>query len=69
MKATGYLITSESSEDTLDRADTLAEAIRLARDFAHEEQRAEPVCIERGGLVVRQFIRMPDGRIDKIVTG
>jgi hypothetical protein len=69
MKATGYLITSDGSEDTLDRAETLADAIRIARDFARDEQGAEAVCIENGGLVVRQFVRMPDGRIDEIVTG
>ena len=65
MSVNAYYVTSENSEDRLDCADNLEDAIRIARELAREGQAGEPVCIEHRGLTIRQFVLMPDGRIEE----
>ena len=66
MLLNGYYITAENSEDRLDSTDNLADAVRLAREWAAREgQPGEPICIEHNGLTVRQFVRTADGRIEE----
>jgi hypothetical protein len=66
MSVNGYYITNDNSEDRLDSAASLTEAIRLARDWATREgQPGEPICIEHNGLTIRQFVRMPDGKVEE----
>lgn len=66
MPLNGYYVTRENSEDRLDAADNLPEAVRLARQWASEGETGEPVCIEHEGKNIRQFVRMPNGRIDEL---
>jgi hypothetical protein len=64
MRAEVYYITLENSEDQLDQANNLEEAIRLAREWAADRSIEEgPVNIEYQGLVIRQFTRRLDGTI------
>ena len=57
-------ITRENREDRLGYTENLADAIRLAREWAvREGLPGEPICIEPMGLTGRQFVRQPDGRI------
>ena len=65
MPANTYYITNESSEDRLDCADNLSDAIRIARELAGEEQMGETICIEHKGLTIRQFVRKPDGKVEE----
>ena len=65
MPNNAYYITSENSEDRLDCAENLADALRIARELVREGQAGDPVCIEHQGLTVRQLVLMPDGRIEE----
>lgn len=58
-----FEITNESTEDTFDATDNLQDAIRIARDVARQGQAGDPVCIEREGKTIRQFVLMPDGTV------
>ncbi|HEV3258875.1 MAG TPA: hypothetical protein VG013_18540 [Gemmataceae bacterium] len=58
-----YYIISENSEDRLDSTDSLQDALRLARDLAREGQAGDAISIEHRGKVIRQLVRMPDGRV------
>ena len=59
-----FYITNESTEDTLESADNLQDAIRAAREAARQGQPGDPVSIlESGGKAVRQFVLMPDGTV------
>ncbi len=63
MSQNAYCIISETTEDRLDEAQTLEEALRIARALARESQAGDPVSIEHRGRVIRQLILLPDGRI------
>jgi hypothetical protein len=64
MRNDSYHIISGTSEDRYDRADTVEEAIRIARSVVVREGRVEePVLIEHRGMVIRQLILMPDGKV------
>jgi hypothetical protein len=65
MNPNAFCIISETTEDRFDEADSLEEAIRIARALAHESQAGEPVSIEHRGRVIRQLVLMPDGRISE----
>jgi hypothetical protein len=63
MNRNAYCIISETTEDRFDEADSLEEAIRIARAVARESQAGEPVSIEYRGRVIRQLVLMPDGKV------
>jgi hypothetical protein len=59
-----FYITNESTEDTLDSADNLQDAIRIAREVASQGQAGDPVSIlESEGRAIRQFVLMSDGTV------
>lgn len=58
-----FYITNESTEDTFDATDSLKDAICIARKIAQQGQAGDPVCIEREGKTIRQFLLMPDGTV------
>ena len=58
-----FLITNESTEDTLASTDNLQEAIGIAREIARQGQAGDPVSIEREGMTIRQFVLMADGTV------
>jgi hypothetical protein len=63
MKMSQFYITNESTEDTFDSTDNLQDAIRMAREVARQGPAGDPVCIEREGKTIRQFVLMPDGTV------
>jgi hypothetical protein len=63
MNPNAYCVISETTEDRFDETDSLEEAIRIARSVARESQAGEPVSIEHRGRVIRQLVRLPDGRV------
>ncbi len=65
MNPNAYCIISETTEDRFDEADTLEEAIRIARTLARESQAGDPVSIEHRGRVIRQLVLLPDGRVSE----
>ncbi len=65
MNPNAYCIISETTEDRFDEADSLEEALRIARTLARESQAGDPVSIEHRGKVIRQLVLMPDGRISE----
>ena len=65
MNPNAYCIISETTEDRFDEAESLEEAIRVARAFARESQAGDPVAIEHRGRVIRQLVLMPDGRVSE----
>ena len=59
-----YSIVNESTEDTLETADTLPDAVRLAEDSAKRGAVGDLVSILDGaGKSVGQFVLMPDGTV------
>ena len=58
-----FHITSESTEDTFDTTDNLQDAMRIAREVAHQGQTGELVCIEVNGKNIWQFVLMPNGKV------
>jgi hypothetical protein len=65
MNPNAYCIISETTEDRFDEADTLEEAIRIAREVAREGRADSPVSIEHRGRVIRQLLLLPDGRVSE----
>ena len=65
MNPNAYCIISETTEDRFDEADSLEEAMRIARTLARESQAGDPVSIEHRGRVIRQVVLMPDGRVSE----
>jgi hypothetical protein len=62
-----YYITNETSEDRLDCAGTLQEALRIARGLAREGRPGEPLCIEHKGRNIRQVVLTPEGDVKEEV--
>jgi hypothetical protein len=61
---TRYYVVNESTEDTLESTDNLEDAVRVAQEAARQGQAGDPVTIlDSGGMAVRQFMRLPDGRV------
>lgn len=60
-----YYIISETTEDRFDEADSLDEALRIARGLVKEGQAESPVSIERNGRVIRQLVLTPDGKVEE----
>lgn len=58
-----FYITAENSEDRFDSTDNLEDAIRIAKKVVQQGEVDGPVCIEHCGKNIRQFQRMPDGRV------
>jgi hypothetical protein len=65
MNSNAYCIISESTEDRFDEVNSLEDAIRIARAVARESQAGDPVSIEYRGRVIRQLVRMPDGKVSE----
>jgi hypothetical protein len=63
MPPDAYYITNETSEDRLDCAGTLQEALNIARSLAREGMPGEPVCIEHQGKNIRQLVLTPEGDV------
>jgi hypothetical protein len=47
------------------QVDSLEEAIRSARARARESPAGDPISIAHRGRVIRQRVRMPDGRVSQ----
>ena len=63
-----YHIISGTSEDRFDKTDNFEEALRIARSVALREGRIEePVLIEHRGMVIRQLMLLPDGKVTEEV--
>ena len=60
-----YYIISETTEDRFDEADSLDEALRIARDLVKESQAGDPVSIEHNGRVIRQLVLTPGGEVEE----
>jgi hypothetical protein len=58
-----YYIISETTEDRLDEADSLEEALQIAQELVKESQAGDPVSIEHNGRVIRQLVLTPDGEV------
>jgi hypothetical protein len=59
-----FYIVNESTEDTIEAADNLQDAIRVAKEVARQGQAGDPVSVlESGGKAVRQFVLLPDGTV------
>ena len=58
-----FYVTNESTEDTFSCTDNLQDAIRIAREVARQGQAGDPVCVEREGKTIKQFVLMPDGTV------
>jgi hypothetical protein len=64
MKMSEFYVVNESTEDTLEAADTLQDAVRLAKQAARRGSPGELISIlESGGKSVGQFVLMPDGTV------
>jgi hypothetical protein len=65
MHVAQFYVTNESTEDTFASTDTLQDAIRIAREVARQGQAGDPVCVEREGKTIRQFVLTPDGTVEE----
>lgn len=64
-----FCIVNENTEDTLDDADNLEDAIRLARKAATKGAAGEAVSVlESGGKAVRQFVLLQSGVVAEQVV-
>jgi hypothetical protein len=61
-----FYITNENTEDTLDSADNLEDAIRIAKELAENGQTGELVCIEHKGRNIRQFVLTANGNVAEV---
>lgn len=60
-----FYIVSETTEDRFDCIDNMPYGIRIARELAKSGQAGDPVCIEHEGKNIRQFVLMPNGRVEE----
>lgn len=58
-----YNLTNEISEDRLDRAGTLQEALRIARELVLQGKPGEVLCIEYQGRNISQVVLTPEGDV------
>ena len=64
MSMSSYDITNESTENTLDSAEDLQDAIRIAREAARHGQTGDPITIiESEGKSIMQFSLLSNGKI------
>jgi len=63
-QGTHYII-SETTEDRFDESDSLEEALRVARDLVKVRQAGDPVSVKHAGRVMRRFVLIPDGEVEK----
>jgi hypothetical protein len=64
MRTDLYHVISDASEDRLGEADSLEQALRIARAVVHEGH-AGRVCIEHRGIVIRQLTLTRDGKVEE----
>jgi hypothetical protein len=59
-----FYVVSESTEDTLDSAENLSDAICAAKEAARQGRPGDLVSVlESGGQAVRQYVLLPDGTV------
>ena len=63
-----YSIISETTEDRFDEADSLDEALRIARDLVKESQAGDAISIEYNGRVIRQLVLSPEGEVEEALV-
>ncbi len=64
MRDNSYHIISGTTEDRFDRTATFEVALRIARSVvAREGWVEEPVLIEHQGMIIRELVLMPDGKV------
>jgi hypothetical protein len=63
-----YHIISETTEDHYAEAESLEEALRIARDVVKQNQAGDPVLIEHQGKAIRQFVLTADGVVEKVLV-
>jgi hypothetical protein len=64
-----YYIVSETTEDRFDEANSLDEALRIARSLVKECPAGEPISIEHDGQVIRQLVLTPEGNVEEEPVG
>ena len=64
-----YSVISEATEDRYGEAESLDEALRIARGVVREGPANDSVSIEYGGRVVRQLVLTPDGVVEEVLVG
>jgi hypothetical protein len=60
-----YSVVSEATEDRFGEAESLDEALRIARVAVRESRAGDPILIEHGGRVVRQLVLTSAGVVEE----
>lgn len=63
-----YSIISETTEDRFGEAESLDEALRIARGVVQDSQAGDPISIEHDGMVIRQLVLTPAGVVEEAVS-
>lgn len=66
MRTDLYHVISDATEDRFGEAESLEQAVRLAHSVVREGH-VGAVCIEHRGLVIRQLMLKPDGKVEEEV--
>jgi hypothetical protein len=66
MRTNLYHVISDATEDRFGEAESLEQALRIARSIVREGHTG-PVCIEHQGLVIRQLSLTPEGKVEEEV--
>lgn len=69
MPRTLYQVVSDTSEDVFDEADSLDEAVRLARVLVADRPSGEAVLVTQSGRVVRQLQLTAGGHVVEETVG
>lgn len=67
MSQAAYQIVADATEDILDEADALDEAVRIARARVAEGPTGELVSITHRGRAVRQLVRTAGGVAEEVI--
>jgi hypothetical protein len=61
-----YSIISETTEDRFDEAESLDEAMRIARSLVKEGPPGDAISIEHNGKVIRQLVLTANGEVEEV---